>query len=165
MKSIITRLGTLLLSVAVITMVGCTDYSADIQALDKEFHEYAEKTDIEIAALKEALAKLDGKVQDQYTAKEDFAELATQVTGIHQNLENAKSDLADAISSKADKETIEEALTDVSESLEDLQTAINDASKENEDLATALKDLKTVVDGIITDLPDVVGGMMERYKD
>lgn len=155
MKSIITRLGTLLLSVAVITMVGCTDYSADIQALDKEFHEYAEKTDIEIAALKEALAKLDGKVQDQYTAKEDFAELATQVNGIHQNLEDAKSDLADAISSKADKETIEEALTDVSESLEDLQTAINDASKENEDLATALNDLKTVVDGIITDITNI----------
>lgn len=155
MKSIITRLGTLLLSVAVITMVGCTDYSADIQALDKEFHEYAEKTDIEIAALKEALAKLDGKVQDQYTAKEDFADLAAQVTGIHQNLEDAKSDLADAISSKADQETIEAALTDITESLEDLKTAIDDASKKNEELAKALSDLKTVVDGIITDITNI----------
>ena len=150
MKSIFTKLTTLLLSGAVV-LVGCTDFSADIREVNKNLEDLkgAAATKAEVAALKTEVQDLTKKINDQYATKAEVTAVETTVKAVQQDLTSAKAALEAALANKADKTALETAVAD-------LQKAVADAKAE---LNTALESAKTEIAGAITELLASVGDL------
>ena len=167
MKSIFTKLSTLLLCGAV-ALVGCTDYSEDIQAVDKnvndlktEFEGYKTSTAATIAELQSAINALEA-AQEQMAA--DYAkksELETAVTTL-QSLVNEKAEalqaaLTDAAgkiaaleAGKADKAVVEQLQKDVTKAIEDANAtiaALDAAKADKAELELVKADVATLIQG------------------
>lgn len=177
MKSIFTKLSTLLLCGAV-AMVGCTDFSEDIQAVDKkvdglttELNNYKASTAATIAELEASIAALEAK-QEQMAA--DYAkksELEAAKTELQDKLsaEIAKvnasiSDAVDAIAAleagKADKtevadlkKTVEDAIAEANAAIAALDAAKADKTQVNE------------IDGKVATLIEGYQQMIQQFQN
>lgn len=177
MKSIFTKLSTLLLCGAV-AMVGCTDFSEDIQAVDtkvdgltNELNNYKASTAATIAELEASIAALEAK-QEQMAA--DYAkksELEAAKTELQDKLsaEIAKvnasiSDAVDAIAAleagKADKtevadlkKTVEDAIAEANAAIAALDAAKADKTQVNE------------IDGKVATLIEGYQQMIQQFQN
>ena len=177
MKSIFTKLSTLLLCGAV-AMVGCTDFSEDIQAVDTkvdglttELNNYKASTAATIAELEASIAALEAK-QEQMAA--DYAkksELEAAKTELQDKLsaEIAKvnasiSDAVDAIAAleagKADKtevadlkKTVEDAIAEANAAIAALDAAKADKTQVNE------------IDGKVATLIEGYQQMIQQFQN
>ena len=150
MKSIFTKLSTLLLFGAV-AMVGCTDFSEDIQAVDKkvdglttELNSYKTTTAATIAELQSAIAALEA-TQEQMAA--DYAKKS--------ELEAAKSELQDKLNTLNSK--IESAAAEAAAAIADL-----DAAKADK---TALADLQETVNEAIAEANAAIAALDAAKAD
>ena len=167
MKSIFTKLSTLLLCGAV-ALVGCTDYSEDIQAVDKnvndlktEFEGYKTSTAATIAELQSAIDALEAaqeKMAAEYAKK---SELETAVTTL-QNLVNEKAEALQAAlteaagkiaaleTGKADKTEVEALQAQVTEAIKqanDAIAALDAAKADKTELELVKADVATLIEG------------------
>ncbi|MBQ6709617.1 MAG: hypothetical protein IJN26_02835 [Bacteroidales bacterium] len=177
MKSIFTKLSTLLLC-GVVAMVGCTDFSEDIQAVDTkvdglttELNNYKASTAATIAELEASIAALEAK-QEQMAA--DYAkksELEAAKTELQDKLsaEIAKvnasiSDAVDAIAAleagKADKtevadlkKTVEDAIAEANAAIAALDAAKADKTQVNE------------IDGKVATLIEGYQQMIQQFQN
>ena len=140
MKSIFTKLTTLLLAGAVV-LVGCSDFSADLREVNDRLEELtdAAATKTEVAALTATVEALSKKLNDQYATLEDLSKVDASVKALQKDLADAKKALEDALATKADKATVDAAIAT-------LQKALTDAKAE---LNKALEDAKTEISGTI----------------
>ena len=140
MKSIFTKLTTLLLAGAVV-LVGCSDFSADLREVNDRLEELkdAAATKTEVAALTATVEALAQKLNDQYATKEDLSKVDASVKAIQKDLTDAKKALEDALATKADKATVDATIAN-------LQKALTDAKAE---LNKVIEDAKTEITGAI----------------
>ena len=170
MKSIFTKLSTLLFC-GVVAMVGCTDFSEDIQAVDvkvdgltTELNNYKTSTAATIAELQSAIAALE-ETQEQmaadYAKKSELeaakSELQDKLNTLNSNIEKAAADAATAIAAldaaKADK-------SEVVALKETVETAIAEANAAIAALDAAKAD-KTQVDKIAGDVATLIEGYQQ----
>ena len=167
MKSIFTKLSTLLLCGAV-ALVGCTDYSEDIQAVDKnvndlktEFEGYKTSTAATIAELQSAIDALEAAQEEMAAEYAKKSELETAVTTL-QNLVNEKAEalqaaLTDAAgkiaaleAGKADKTEVAALQEQVTKAIEDANAAIKalEAAKADKaELELVKADVASLIEG------------------
>ena len=86
MKSIFTKLGALLL-IGVVTLVGCTDFSADL----KEVNDRVANNEEAIKALKKEMADLKAEIVGKYATLNDIENVLATVASLQEALE-AKAD-------------------------------------------------------------------------
>ncbi len=129
MKSIFTKLSTLLLC-GVVAMVGCTDFSEDIQAVDKKVDDLTASTQTELASLKSAITDLEAKLAAQYATKDEVAALKTALeNSIASEVDALSKDIADVNAAlKAAEDKINGAIADLDDKKAD-KTAVDAAIK------------------------------------
>ena len=139
MKSIFTKLSTLLVCGAV-ALVGCSDFSADLQDLNKKFEDLAatSATKTQVAELASAIDALQKQIASQYATKEEVAAVATTIEQVKTAYEQAKKQLEAAIDKKADKTELQEAVNSIN-------TALENAKKE---FTTALASINTTLENL-----------------
>ena len=147
MKSIFTKLTTLLLCGAVV-LVGCSDFSADLREVNDRLEELkdAAATKTEVAALTATVEELAKKLNDQYATLEDLSKVDASVKAVQKELTDAKKALEDALATKADKATVDAAIAN-------LQKALTDAKAEiNKSIEDAKTEITTAIAGILSDI-------------
>lgn len=161
MKSIFTKLSTLFLCGAV-ALIGCTDFSADLQDVNKRLEDLtnsaASKT--ELAALKSEVEALQTKLTNQYATKEEVAAVSATLGNLQTSFNQAKTALETALGNKADKTEVETAISGLNSALDEAQKeltkTLGDINKKIEDgdnaIKESLKSLSTSVQGILTDV-------------
>ena len=170
MKSIFTKLSTLLLFGAV-AMVGCTDFSEDIQAVDKkvdglttELNSYKTTTATTIAELQASISALKAtqeqmaadyaKKTELQDAKTELQELlSAEIAKVDSEIKKAVADISALQEGKADK-------TAVAELEETVNAAIEKANKAIETLDAAKAD-KTQVDEIDNKVATLIDGYQQ----
>ena len=177
MKSIFTKLGTLLLCGAV-AMVSCTDFSEDIKGLDNKITGIDSATKTELADLEQALANLEAKLADQYATKEYVdglnAALETELEGkidgltddlaeVRTDLKNAKDQIngaiADLDSKKADKDAVAE---DIAKATQAAETAIANLTSQ---LQAAKAELEKEIADTEAALAEQIAGVDAKVKE
>ena len=160
MKSFFTKLGTLLLCGVAVAMVGCTDFSEDIQAGDnKVIADLTAATDVKVENLQKAIDALSAQVAaDRATLQElqnvhnTFAtSVQGQIDGLTANFNKVNSDLAAAQNSiNTQIAALQKADTDNKAALEAaIATAKSEASAAIAQLQTALGNQKTELEAEI----------------
>ena len=161
MKSIFTKLSTLFLCGAV-ALIGCTDFSADLQDVNKRLEDLtnsaASKT--ELASLKSEVEALQTKLTNQYATKEEVAAVSATLGNLQTSFNQAKTALETALGNKADKTEVETAISGLNSALDEAQKeltkTLGDINKKIEDgdnaIKESLKSLSTSVQGILTDV-------------
>ena len=147
MKSIFTKLTTLLLSGAVV-LVGCSDFSADIREVNKNLEDLKAEaaTKTEVAALKTTVEELSSRLTSQFATKEEVA-------AVQKALTDAKTTIESALAGKADKTAVDAAVAD-------LQKALTDAKAElNKVVADAKTEITGAIDGILTQISTLSGNL------
>ncbi|MBQ7812511.1 MAG: hypothetical protein IJ394_08145 [Bacteroidales bacterium] len=172
MKSIFTKLSTLLFC-GVVAMVGCTDFSEDIQAVDKkvdglttELNNYKTSTAATIAELQSAIAALEAtqeRMAADYAKKSELeaakSELQDKLNTLNSNIEKAAADAAAAIAAldaaKADKsevvalkETVEAAIAEANAAIAALDAAKADKTQVDQiagDVATLIEGYQQMI--------------------
>lgn len=139
MKSFFTKLSTLLVCGAV-ALVGCSDFSADLQDLNKKYEDLAatSATKTQVAELASAIDALQKQIASQYATKEEVAAVAATIEQVKTAYEQAKKQLEAAIDKKADKTELQEAVNSVN-------TALENAKKE---FTTALASINTTLENL-----------------
>lgn len=109
MKSFFTKLGTLLLCGVAVAMVGCTDFSEDIQAskseLENSIADLSSKTDVKVKDLQDAINALSAQLAADYATKQELAnvqttltnEIQTQVNDLNSKVSKVGNDLNAAV--------------------------------------------------------------------
>ena len=167
MKSIFTKLSTLLLCGAV-ALVGCTDYSEDIQAVDKnvndlktEFEGYKTSTAATIAELQSAIDALEAAQEQMAAEYAKKSELESAVTTLQnlvaekaEALQAALTDAAGKIAAleagKADKTEVAALQEQVTKAIEDANAAISalEAAKADKaELELVKADVASLIEG------------------
>ena len=147
MKSIFTKLTTLLLSGAVV-LVGCSDFSADIREVNKNLEDLKAQaaTKTEVAALKTTVEELSSRLTSQFATKEEVA-------AVQKALTDAKTTIESALAGKADKTAVDAAIAD-------LQKALTDAKADlNKVVADAKAEITGAIDGILTQISTLSGNL------
>lgn len=122
-------------------MVGCTDFSEDIQAVDKKVDDLTSSTQTELTNLKSAVAALEAKLDAQYATKEEVAALkstlensiAEEVAALNGDIakvnaalqtaqEQISAAIADLDDKKADKTAVDAAIKTATEAIEKLNS-------------------------------------------
>ena len=125
MKSIFTKLSTLVLCGA-FALVSCSDFSADLKQVNEELDALAEKsaTKTQVAELEEAIKELKAKLSEQYATIADVEAVITTIEGVQASLNDAKANLEAALDTKADKTTLQTAVSDLTDALTAAKTEI-----------------------------------------
>ena len=109
MKSFFTKLGTLLLCGVAVAVVGCTDFSEDIQAskseLENSIADLSSKTDVKVKDLQDAINALSAQLAADYATKQELAnvqttltnEIQTQVNDLNSKVSKVGNDLNAAV--------------------------------------------------------------------
>lgn len=109
MKSFFTKLGTLLLCGVAVAVVGCTDFSEDIQAskseLENSIADLSSKTDVKVKDLQDAINSLSAQLAADYATKQELAnvqttltnEIQTQVNDLNSKVSKVGNDLSAAV--------------------------------------------------------------------
>jgi len=168
MKSFFTKLGTLLLCGVAVAVVGCTDFSEDIQAGDKALQDKIESveksTASTIAELKAAIKTLEetqaqmasdyAKKTDLETVKNDLqTALNAKIEAVAADVTSANAKIAALESGKADKSALEALAGDVDAAIKKAEDAIK--------ALEAAKADKTQVDKIEGDVATLIEGYQQ----
>lgn len=167
MKSIFTKLSTLLLCGAV-ALVGCTDYSEDIQAVDKnvndlktEFEGYKTSTAATIAELQSAINALEAaqeKMAAEYAKKSELESAVTTLQNlVAEKAEALQAALTDAAGKIAALEAGKADKTEVAALQEQVTKAIEDAKAEIKALEAAKAD-KAELELVKADVASLIEG-------
>ena len=161
MKSIFTKLSTLFLCGAV-ALIGCTDFSADLQDVNKKLEELSSSaaTKTELEAFKSEVNQLKAQLSNQYATKEEVAAVSATLGNLQTSFNQAKTALETALGNKADKTEVENAISGLNSALDEAQKeltkTLGDINKKIEDgdnaIKESLKSLSTSVQGILTDV-------------
>ena len=136
-------------------MVGCTDFSADLQELNGRVEdlETTSATKTQVAELAAAIEALKNQITTQYATKVEVAAVVEAMDQFKAAYEQAKKDLEAAIDKKADKTELEAAVTNLNEVLEaakaQFQAAIEALQTEDAALNEALAEVKASVEGLL----------------
>ena len=169
MKSIFTKLSTLILTGAV-ALVGCTDFSADLQELNGRVEDLAatSATKAQVAELAAAIEALQNQIATQYATKEEVAAVAATIEQVKAAYEQAKAALEAAIDKKADKTEVEAAVNALSNALETAKTeftaALEGLAKEDAALNEALTSVKASIEKLLADV-ESLQGEVEALKE
>lgn len=153
MKSIFTKLSALVLC-GVIALVGCTDYSADIQDLNN-------KLNSEVSSLKTTIQDLRKEIADTYATIAEVEALRGTVNALQTKLDT-----------KADKTALEAAINDYTKQIGDLDKKYGDYVNEINGYLDAFKaalnvenaeQLQAAVEQLVKQLGDVVKDL-DDYK-
>lgn len=145
-------------------MVGCTDYSEDIQNLGTEVDNKIESLENELDALKKSVA-------ETYATIEDLNDLADEVDAVN----NAVDALEATVAEKADKADVEAKINDVNAAIEDLKAKLDTKADKTaleavEARVTALENEVKALDAEKADITYVDGQvaaletLVESYK-
>lgn len=165
MKSIFTKLTTLLLAGAVV-LVGCSDFSADLREVNDRLENLqdAAATKTEVAALKSTVETLVADLNTQYALKTEVAEVSEAVKNVKTAYEAAVADLQGALANKADKAAVETAIAGVQTALEtaaaQFQTALESLAKEDTAIKTSVEELQ----GDVTELTAALESAAEAFE-
>ena len=163
MKSFFTKLGTLLLCGVAVAMVGCTDFSEDIQAGDAAnsqlIADLTAATDVKVENLQKAIDALSAQVAADRTTLQELQNVhntfATsvqgQIDGLTANFNKVNNDLSAAQTAiNAQIAALQKADTDNKAALEAaIATAKSEASAAIAQLQTALGNQKTELEAEI----------------
>ena len=162
MKSIFTKLSTLLVCGAV-ALVGCSDFSADLQDLNKKFEDLAatSATKTQVAELASAIDALQKQIASQYATKEEVAAVAATIEQVKTAYEQAKKQLEAAIDKKADKTELQEAVNSVNTALENakkeftaaltsINTTLENLAAEDQAIKESVATVKASVEELLT---------------
>lgn len=136
MKSIFTKLTTLLLAGAVV-LVGCSDFSADLKYIDEKVDKLAENTEKQIKDLTASIA-------ETYATKAELAGVEGQI----KDLKTSVQTLQGLLDSKADKTAIDAAVADLEKKIAAIKECkceptdlklVNDAIAKLEEAIAAIK--------------------------
>ena len=121
-------------------MVGCTDFSEDIQAVDKKVDDLTASTQTELASLKSAITDLEAKLAAQYATKDEVAALKTALeNSIASEVDALSKDIADVNAAlKAAEDKINGAIADLDDKKAD-KTAVDAAIKTATEAIAALQ--------------------------
>lgn len=153
MKSIFTKLSTLILC-GVIALVGCTDYSADIQDLNN-------KLNSEVSTLKTTIQDLRKEIEDTYATIAEVEALRGTVTNLQAKLDT-----------KADKTALEAAIEDYTNKINGLDEKYGEYVAEINGYVNAFKaalqvenaeQMQAAVEQLVKQLGDVVKDL-DDYK-
>jgi predicted nucleic acid-binding Zn-ribbon protein len=153
MKSIFTKLSTLILC-GVIALVGCTDYSADIQDLNN-------KLNSEVSTLKTTIQDLRNEIEDTYATIAEVEALRGTVTTLQTKLDT-----------KADKTALEAAIDDYTNKINGLDEKYGEYVAEINGYVNAFKaalkvenaeQMQAAVEQLVKQLGDVVKDL-DDYK-
>ena len=174
MKSFFTKLGTLLLCGVAVAMVGCTDFSEDIQAGDLANSEKIAATDVKVENLQKAIDALSAQLAADYATKQELAnvqstltnEIQTQVNGLNtkfnqvsNDLETAKTAINGQIAALAQADADNKAALEAA-----IATAKSEASAAIATLQTALNDQKTTLEAQIAAVQDEIAAAKEELE-
>ena len=144
MKSIFTKLSALVLC-GVMALVGCTDYSADIQDLNN-------KLNSEVSTLNTTIQNLRKEIADTYAT---ISEVET--------LRGTVSNLQTKLDTKADKTALADAITDYTNKIKDLDDKYNDYVEDINGYVTAVKNALNVENA--EELEYAVGHLVQHLSD
>lgn len=153
MKSIFTKLSALILC-GVIALVGCTDYSADIQDLNN-------KLNSEVSTLKTTIQDLRNEIEDTYATIAEVEALRGTVTTLQTKLDT-----------KADKTALEAAIDDYTNKINGLDEKYGEYVAEINGYVNAFKaalkvenaeQMQAAVEQLVKQLGDVVKDL-DDYK-
>ena len=107
MKSIFTKLTTLLLAGAVV-LVGCSDFSADLREVNKNLEELkgAAATKAELATLKAEVEELAQSIAATYATKAELTAVSNQVASVNAAVEALEA----LVAAKADNASVQKAI-------------------------------------------------------
>ena len=163
MKSIFTKLGTLLFCGAV-AMVGCSDFSADLREVNEKLENFAANTAKEIQNLSDAVKALEAKIAEQFATKEEVAAVEATVTALKADLKKAQEDLQAALDTKADKATVEAAIAQANEALAAIQTALAELTAKDEALAAADAALQAAIEALQKEVADAQAALQATIE-
>ena len=141
MKSFFTKLGTLLLCGVAVAVVGCTDFSQDIQAGDAalkgEIERVEKSTASTIAELKASISALEAaqkKIEDEYAKQSDLEAAKTELqAALNEKVAEFSAAIATintTLDGKADKsavealqKTMEDAIAEANKTIANLEAA------------------------------------------
>ncbi len=151
MKSIFTKLGALLL-IGVVTLVGCTDFSADL----KEVNDRVANNEEAIKALKKEMADLKAEIVGKYATLNDIENVLATVASLQEALE-AKADKQSVLEVADKLAEFEQLLADMDaahvEDVESLNAALEAFKAELAAIKEAMKEAgKDGVDGVTPQL-------------
>ena len=162
MKSIFTKLSTLFLCGAV-ALIGCTDFSADLQDVNKRLEDLtnsaASKT--ELAALKSEVEALQTKLTNQYATKQEVAVIAGTIETLQSNLQTALANVQSSLSNKADKTELQSAVTALESAIAaaktEFTTTIQGLTKRIEALENDNDSMKKSLEGLVKQVDKLLG--------
>ena len=162
MKSIFTKLSTLFLCGAV-ALIGCTDFSADLQDVNKRLEDLtnsaASKT--ELAALKSEVEALQTKLTNQYATKQEVAVIAGTIETLQSNLQTALANVQSSLSNKADKTELQSAVTALESAIAaaktEFTTTIQGLTKRIEALENDNDSMKKSLEGLVKQVEKLLG--------
>ena len=174
MKSFFTKLGTLLLCGVAVAVVGCTDFSQDIQAGDEalkgEIERVEKSTASTIAELKASISALEAaqkKIEADYAKKSD---LDAAKKALQDAIEAEVADLNAAISAinttldgKADKSAVEALQKTMADAIAEANKTIAnlEAAQEALEAELAKKADKAETDKVAADVETLKNGYQE----
>ncbi|MBR4882938.1 MAG: hypothetical protein IKU18_03570, partial [Bacteroidales bacterium] len=126
-------------------LVGCTDYSADIQDLNN-------KLNSEVSTLNTTIQNLRKEIADTYAT---ISEVET--------LRGTVSNLQTKLDTKADKTALEDAITDYTNKIKDLDDKYNDYVEDINGYVTAVKNALQVENA--EELEYAVGHLVQHLSD
>ena len=162
MKSIFTKLSTLFLCGAV-ALIGCTDFSADLQDVNKRLEDLtnsaASKT--ELASLKSEVEALQTKLTNQYATKQEVAVIAGTIETLQSNLQTALANVQSSLSNKADKTELQSAVTALESAIAaaktEFTTTIQGLTKRIEALENDNDSMKKSLEGLVKQVEKLLG--------
>ena len=178
MKSFFTKLGTLLLCGVAVAVVGCTDFSQDIQAVDKKVDDLTQNTETDLATINKALKDLEAKITADFATKKEVADLKAtlegslasqvealtgQINDVNDALKAAESKVNAAVaeldSKKADKTAVDAAIADAKAAAEKAVTELQGK------LEAAQAELEKEIEGVTAEIADVQKNLDEAKAE
>ena len=160
MKVKFTKLAALLLAGVALLAPGCTDYEVDIQKVDKKVDELAVKTAADLKAQVDALNATIATLETAADHKADIDKLNKTIS----DLETA---LRTALDTKVDKDVYNAKMSEIAQSIQDLEAADENFKQQIADLTSELakKVNQTDFDKAVADITEAIGGEIERAKE
>lgn len=172
MKSFFTKLGTLLLCGVAAAMVGCTDFSEDIQAskseLESSIANLSSSTDVKVKDLQDAINALSAQLAADYATKQELAnvqstltnDINTKVNNLTTQVNKVGNDLSAAVESVNSSIAALQQADAANKTA--LENAINAAKAE---AATAIANLQAALDAQKTGLEAEIAAVEKEIAD
>ena len=128
MKSIFTKLGTLLFCGAV-ALVGCSDFSADLKYVDEKIDKLTEDTAKKVNDLKGEIQTLSETLASTYATKAELTAAQNEIAALNSALKALES----VVASKADAASVQEAIDAVNARIDAIKSCVCEPGQDGED--------------------------------